>query len=205
MYLKIISIPYFREDTNTPIILDVVKEIIKKNHTFNNIILVSRPCIIKFSPKSDIAIIWIDIWDVQSSNKVKGLINKCFNVRSYIVTIRGINMNPSIPQCKNCWKWNHITFSCRIQEAICIKYNGSHKYKHHQRFAWCCKANSKINLLGWKPSKVNHTPTPSNVLTAKVIIRWTLTSVLFGNIGSIINDILKSIKSFMTTGSNWFI
>ena len=49
-------------------------------------------------------IIWIDIWDIKSSSKAKGLINRCFNVERYIVTIQGANMNPSIPQYKNCWK-----------------------------------------------------------------------------------------------------
>ena len=56
-YLKIISIPYFIENTNTPIITNVVKTIIKENHIFNNIILASRPRIIKVSPKSDMSII----------------------------------------------------------------------------------------------------------------------------------------------------
>jgi len=44
-------------------------------------------------PKLDIAIIWLDIWDIQSGSKAKGLINRCFNVESYITTIRGTNMN----------------------------------------------------------------------------------------------------------------
>ena len=60
-YLKIIDILYFVENTNTPIIVDMVEAIIKKNYIFNNIVLVSRPWIIKVSPKSDIAIIWLDI------------------------------------------------------------------------------------------------------------------------------------------------
>ena len=85
LYLKIISIPYFIENTNTPIITNVVKTIIKENHIFNNIILASRPRIIKVSPKSDMSIIWINIWDVKASTKAKGLINKCFNIGSYML------------------------------------------------------------------------------------------------------------------------
>jgi len=45
------------ENTNTPILADVVKTIIKNNYIFNNITIVSRPCIIKISPKSDMVII----------------------------------------------------------------------------------------------------------------------------------------------------
>jgi len=41
-YLKIIGIPYLREDTNTSITSDIVEDIIKKNHIFNNIVLASR-------------------------------------------------------------------------------------------------------------------------------------------------------------------
>ncbi len=59
--LKIIGIPYLLENTNTPIITDVVKVIIKNNHIFNNITITSRPRVIKVSPKLDIAIIWLDI------------------------------------------------------------------------------------------------------------------------------------------------
>ena len=96
-YLKIIGIPFFLEDTNTPISSNVVKKIIKKNHIFNDIILASRLKFINISPKSDMSIIWINIWDVQSSSKTKGLINRCFNIRSFIATIHGANMNLGIP------------------------------------------------------------------------------------------------------------
>ena len=68
-YLKIISIPYLQENIITPIILSVVEDVIKKNHIFNNIILTSKPCIIKVSPKLDMAIIWIDIWNIQNGSK----------------------------------------------------------------------------------------------------------------------------------------
>ena len=92
-YLKIIGIPYLLENTNTPMLADIVESIIKSNHIFNNIMIASRPLIIKVSLKSDIAIIWLDIWDVQSGSNAKGLINKYFNIRSYIVTIHGANIN----------------------------------------------------------------------------------------------------------------
>ena len=146
-YLKIIGIPFFphanSQERLTP---DDIKIILKQNHIFNNISLVSKPRVIKVSPKSNMSIIWLDIWDIQSSSNAKMLINRCFNVRNYIVTIRDANMNPSIPQCKNCWKWGHTTFLCRIQEARYVKCNSPHKSEHHREFGWCCKANDKINL-----------------------------------------------------------
>jgi len=86
---------------NNPLTLNVVEDIIKSNHIFNNITLASRSYIIKIFPKLDMAIIWVDIWDVQSRSKVKELINRCFNVGSYIATIKDANMNLGILQYKN--------------------------------------------------------------------------------------------------------
>ena len=60
-YLKIIDISYLQENTLTLITSNVVEDIIKKKHIFNNIILVSKSHIIKVSPKLDMAIIWLDI------------------------------------------------------------------------------------------------------------------------------------------------
>jgi len=123
----------------------VVEDILKKNYIFNNISLASKPRVIKVSLKSDMAIIWIDIWDVQSSSNAKMLINMYFNVSNYIATIQEANMNLGIPQCKNCWRWGYSTFLCQIQGTKCVKCNSSHKSEHHRQFTWCCKANKKIN------------------------------------------------------------
>ena len=104
-YLKIISIPFFpHANSQDKLMLNDIELILKQNHIFNNISLASKPRVIKVSLKSDMLIVWIDIWDVQSGSNAKMLINRCFNVGSYITTIWGANMNPGIPQCKNCWK-----------------------------------------------------------------------------------------------------
>ena len=145
-YLKIIGIPFYPHSNSQEKLTSTdIKTILKQNHIFDNISLALKPRVIKVSPKSDMAIVWIDIWDVQSGLNAKMLINRYFNVGNYIATIRGANMNPGVPQCKNCWKWGHATFSCRIQGAKCIKCNGPHKSKYHREFGWCCKTNTKIN------------------------------------------------------------
>jgi len=84
------------EDANSPITADIVEKIIKDNHIFNNVILVLRPRVIKVSLKSDMSIIWFDIWDAQSDSRAKGLINRCFNMGNYIATIQDANMNPEV-------------------------------------------------------------------------------------------------------------
>ena len=80
LYLKIISFSYLQENTINFMNASVVDKLLKKNHIFNNISLVSKPRVIKISLKSNMAIIWIDIWDIQSSTNAKILINRCFNV-----------------------------------------------------------------------------------------------------------------------------
>ena len=145
-YLKIIDITLFPhgnvQERFTP---NNVETIIKQNYIFDNITLASKPHVIKVSSKSDMVIIWINIWDIQSGSKAKTLINQCFNVGKFIMTVRGANINPRVPQCKDCWKWGHFTFSCRIQEAKYVKCNRLHKSENHCEFGWCCKANSKMN------------------------------------------------------------
>ena len=132
-YLKIIGIPfYLHVNSQDRLTLADIEIVLQQNHIFDNVTLASKPRVIKVSPKSDMAIVWIDIWDVQSGQNAKMLINRCFNVGNYIATIREANMNPGAPQCKNCWKWGHSTFSCRIQEAKYIKCNGPHKSEHHR-------------------------------------------------------------------------
>ena len=87
-YLKIIGIPYFLyNNLNKCLTPNDVENIIKQNQIFDNVVLVLKPCIIKVSPKSNMLIIWIDIWDVQSGSKAKGLINRCFNIGRFIATI----------------------------------------------------------------------------------------------------------------------
>ena len=49
------------ENTNILINSDFVETVIKSSHIFNDLSLTFKLRIIKASPKSDIAIIWIDI------------------------------------------------------------------------------------------------------------------------------------------------
>ena len=97
-YLKIISIPYYPHDNSQECLSsNDIKLVLKQNQIFDNISLVSKPRIIKVSPKSDMTIMWIDIWDIQSRSSAKMLINRYFNVSKFIVTIHGANMNPGVP------------------------------------------------------------------------------------------------------------
>jgi len=104
LYLKIVGISYISKCLNMQISSEEVKSILKVNHVFNDIIFASKLRIIKVLLKSDMAIIWIDIWDMQNGSNTKKIINRCFNVGSFINTVRSANMNPEVLQYKNCWK-----------------------------------------------------------------------------------------------------
>ena len=78
LYLKILRLPYIIEDGI--ITLDIVKGVLKDVYLFKNIILVSKPHIIKASPKLDIMVVWMDIWDSQSGSEARNIINWWFNI-----------------------------------------------------------------------------------------------------------------------------
>lgn len=76
---------------------NVIKTAIKKTHISNDIVLVFHSYIIKTSPKSNMAVKWVNIQDSQNSMKAKELINRCFNVGYNIATVRETNMNLKVP------------------------------------------------------------------------------------------------------------
>ena len=98
-YLKIVCIPFNSKKTNSHISSDEIENVLKNNHLFNNIVLASKLHVIKVSPKSNMAIVWID---TQNGSNAKKVINYQFNIGSYIATVHGANMNPGVSQCKNC-------------------------------------------------------------------------------------------------------
>ena len=102
------------------------------------------------SPKSDMVVVWVDLWDSQSSSSAKNIINRCFNIGQYIATIQGTNTNLGVPQCKNCWKWGHSTLSCCSHVSRCTKCYGAHSTKHHREKVWCCTENKKLNCAATK-------------------------------------------------------
>jgi len=61
LYLKIVGLSYYVKTTNTLVIPFLAKEVLKNTHIFNDIIIVSKPYIIKAASDSDSAVIWINI------------------------------------------------------------------------------------------------------------------------------------------------
>ena len=100
LYMKIVELPYNSElGVVTP---DFIEGVFKETHLFKDVTLASKPRVIKVSPKSDKAVVWVDIWDSQSGSAAKNIINCHFNIGCFVTTIQDTNMNPGIPQCKNC-------------------------------------------------------------------------------------------------------
>jgi len=117
-YLKITGIPYIQPNSNK-LTSDDITTTMKQLELFEPVNLTAKPRVIKASSKSNMAIIWFDIWDSQNGSKAKLLINHSFNFGRYIAMIRATNMNPGVPQCHNCWKWGHSTFLCRAHGSRC--------------------------------------------------------------------------------------
>ena len=84
-YLKILDILYFVEDTNLSITPNIIKRVIQSNYIFNDLVLASYSQVIKIFLKSDMAVVWINIWNSQNGLKVKCLINRCFNVNCHTI------------------------------------------------------------------------------------------------------------------------
>ena len=152
LYLKILGLSYTME--NSVITPDIVKGVLKDVHLFKDVTLVSKPCIIKVSPKLDMVVVWVDIWDSQSGSEAKNIINWQFNIGWYITTVCSTNMNLGVPQCKNCWKWGHSTLSCHSHISRCAKCYGAHMTEHHKEKAWCCMENKKLSCLATKKGKL---------------------------------------------------
>ena len=58
-YMKIIGLLY---KTNQGVItLDYIEGILKELYLFKDVMLASKPCVIKASPKSDVMVVWVDI------------------------------------------------------------------------------------------------------------------------------------------------
>ena len=144
-YMKIVGLPYSSE--LGVMFSNIIEGVFKNSHLFKDVLLASKPRVIKASPKSDKAVVWVDIWDSQSGSCVKNIINRQFNIRWYIATVRKTNMNLRIPQCKNCWKWGHLTLSCRSHISRYAKCYGAHDTEHHWEKVWCCIENKKLNCV----------------------------------------------------------
>ena len=85
LYLKIIGLLHNME--NGVLTLEVIEGVLKDSHLFENVVLASKPQVIKVFPKSNIAVVQVDLWDSQSSSLVKNIINCYFNVGQYIAII----------------------------------------------------------------------------------------------------------------------
>ena len=59
--MKILGLLYTIE--NSVITPDIIEGVLKDVYLFKDVILVSKPHIIKVFPKLDMAVIWVDIWD----------------------------------------------------------------------------------------------------------------------------------------------
>jgi len=60
-YLKILGLPYITDKTKLPINSNIIEAVLKEMLLFNNDVLALKPQIIKVFPKSNMAVVWVDI------------------------------------------------------------------------------------------------------------------------------------------------
>ena len=191
-YLKIIGILYYpHNNSQERLTSNDIKTILKQNQIFDNISLASKPWVIKVSPKSDMSIVWIDIWDVQSGTNTKMLINRCFNVGEYIATIQGANMNPGVPSARTAGNrdmpLSRAEYRAPNMSSVTVLTNPR-------------ITESSDGATNWR--KVNHALTHSNAWTAVEIIKPTPMYALSGAIVSTGSGRWRSILRSVRTGQN---
>ena len=95
-FLKILSIPYWGNNSLLSITQAQVESVIANTPIFEEVVLASHSRIMKVSPSSDMSVIWIDIWDSQKGSKGKTLINRSFNFGRYTATVWETAMYPGV-------------------------------------------------------------------------------------------------------------
>ena len=86
-FLKILGISYFGNNSSNSINSVQIKSVLSHTDIFQDIILSFWPYIVRVFPRSDMVIVWINIWDSQNGTKAKSLINRSFNIDCHVVTI----------------------------------------------------------------------------------------------------------------------
>ena len=70
-YLKILEFSYITNKTKLLINSDIIEAVLKEILLFDNVVLALKSQIIKMFSKSDMAIVWVTIWNSQNGSKAK--------------------------------------------------------------------------------------------------------------------------------------
>jgi len=178
--------------------------ILKQNQIFDNINLASKPRVIKVSSKSDMSIIWIDIWDIQSGSKAKGLITDTSTL-AIILQLLGvliwIRVYLNVKTARNGVMWCFLAES-KNPSALSAMVLTSWKITVNLDSA--ARRMKKQILLDSKQRKRNHAYICSNVQTVMVTTKLTQIYVHSGGIDSIRSGNRRSMLRSVKTGSSRF-
>ncbi|KAF8961243.1 hypothetical protein BDZ97DRAFT_1664522 [Flammula alnicola] len=101
--------------------------------------LAGPPRVIRNSKASSTAHAFFEIYDSQSGQRAKRLINKTFMFRGRVILIRPAVASVGVPLCTRCWRWGHPKTSCKACQPICARCSGPHELEVHRIAASCCK------------------------------------------------------------------
>jgi hypothetical protein len=109
-YLKLVDVLYLINDV--AITLDIVFERLVNARVKDLMSLQTCPRIIRDSPASDTATVYLNIADSVSGARAKALMGRTVQFGRYVASFKVARANPGLPLCIRCWKWGHPTKAC---------------------------------------------------------------------------------------------
>jgi hypothetical protein len=106
LYLRLVNVPFFT--TGDPCITpDGVMLQIGKSGFVSLVVLQTPTRVVHDSPKSDTCTVYLNVTDLVSGARAKGLIGKTVQFGQYALYFRVARANPGSPLCSRCWQWGH--------------------------------------------------------------------------------------------------
>jgi hypothetical protein len=144
-YLKLVNVPITANDRLiTPEI--VLQQITKAGPSVRDfVVLQTPPRVVRDSPKSDTAMVYLNIADSISGARAWALLKQSVQFGRYIARFRAARANPGMALCSRCWHWGHPESACRAPQGRCPTCSGPHRKEHHRTLVGCCKGNPNAN------------------------------------------------------------
>jgi hypothetical protein len=144
-YLKLVDVPLTAGDKMiTPEI--IIQQIAKAGPLVrDHVVLQTPPRVVRDSPKSDTATVYLNVADSVSGARAKVLLRQSVQFGRYVAYFRTARANPGMALCNRCWRWGHPASACRAPQIKCPACMGPHRKDHHRTLAGCCKGNPGAN------------------------------------------------------------
>lgn len=138
-----------------------VEKALRANPTFASKASLAGPVrLVKHSDASAFKIAYFEVHDFQSGAIAKSLIGALIMVFGKLCRIGPAALSTGTPLCQRCWRWGHVSHSCRAPGVRCVICGEPHGEEHHRIMSSCCKAHPKANPP--RPGTASNLPCPHN-------------------------------------------